>query len=274
MKITLIEPRGFCFGVCRALKMLDELVPLKPCVLHEIVHNKQIIDYYKNKGVSFVDDLSDVPDGAQLVLSAHGVSKQIEDLARSKFVVTDTTCPFVKKNHIWIHQLEEKNIPVIIIGKPNHAEVIGMMGQTTKPAFIVSDTKDVENLPDFEKVGVATQTTLSVDDTEKITSALHQKFKTVLFQNGICKATQERQKAVREAAKTHKMILVVGDKKSSNANRLVEVAKDAGVDSFLIESVQDLKNLSFPDTVAITAAASAPEQIVKEIADFLEKNNF
>lgn len=270
MKVTLIEPRGFCFGVCRALKMLNELVPKHPYVLHEIVHNKQIIHDYEQKGVVFVESLNDVPKGADLLLSAHGVGKDVEQTAKERFVVTDTTCPFVKKNHLWIQKLEAKSIPVVLIGKPDHAETIGMLGQLKQKAFVVSCVKDVDLLPDFKSVGVATQTTLSVDDTEQILSALQQKYKNILFQNGVCMATQERQKAVKQAALNHKLIIVVGDKKSSNANRLVEVAKNAGADSVLVETVEDLKKMSFPDTVAITAAASAPERIVAEIFDFLK----
>lgn len=272
MKITLIEPRGFCFGVCRALKMLDDLVPNYPYVLHEIVHNKKIIHDYQQKGVCFIEDLNEVPSGSHLVLSAHGVGKEIQKKAEEKFIVTDTTCPFVKKNHIWIQKLEEKGIPVILIGKPNHAEVIGMLGQLKNKAFVISSIDDVNALPDFDSVGVATQTTLSVDDTEQIVSALRKKFKNILFQSGVCMATQERQKAVKQAAQTHQMIIVVGDKKSSNANRLVEVAKSAGSDSILVEDVKDLENIPLPDTIAITAAASAPEQIVKEILAFLRKS--
>ena len=270
MKITLIEPRGFCFGVCRALKMLDALLPEHPYVLHEIVHNKQIIRDYQQKGVCFVENMDQVPPHAHLVLSAHGVGSQTEKVAREKFVVTDTTCPFVKKNHLWIRALEAKNIPIILIGKPNHSEIVGMLGQLKQKAFVISDKKEVAALPDFEKVGIATQTTLSMDDTEQIVLALRQKYKNILFQNGVCMATQERQTAVKEATKTHRLIIVVGDKKSSNANRLVEVARSAGADSVLVETVDDLKNMSFPNTVAITAAASAPEEIVQEIVDYLK----
>ena len=271
MKITLIEPRGFCFGVCRALKMLDDLLDKNPYVLDEIVHNKQIIKDYQQKGVCFVKSLTEVPKGANVVLSAHGVSKEIETKAKADFIVTDTTCPFVKKNHIWIQNLEKNGVPIVLIGKANHAEIVGMLGQIKEKAFLISDIKDVDALTDFKIIGVATQTTLSADDTKQIVEALKQKFETVLFQNGVCMATQERQKAVQEAAKTNRLILVVGDKKSSNANRLVEVAKSAGADSVLVETVEDLKKMSFPDTVAITAAASAPEWIVAEIVDFLKK---
>lgn len=272
MKITLIEPRGFCFGVCRALKMLDEQVQKRPYVLHEIVHNKQIIKDYQAKGVTFIDDLSAVPDGAQLVLSAHGVAQSVEAQARARFNVTDTTCPFVAKIHTWIRKLESQNIPVILIGKANHAEIVGSLGQLKHPekAFIISDINDVQKLPDMPCVGIATQTTLSVRDTAHIIEAIKQRFDQVILQSGICLATQERQKAVENAAKTHKMILVVGDEKSSNAKRLVETAKNAGAAALLIEKVQDLQQVNLPDSVAITAAASAPETIVLQVYEALK----
>ena len=185
MKITLIEPRGFCFGVCRALKMLDSVLSEKPYVLHKIIHNKQIINQYKEKGVIFVDDLKDVPKGASLILPAHGVSKKIDENARENFVVTDTTCPFVKKNHLWVQQLEKQGLPIILIGKSNHAEIIGILGQLNNPkrAFVVSCVKDIEPLPFFPKVGVAMQTTFSSDDERLILEELHKKYPQVVFQS-------------------------------------------------------------------------------------------
>ena len=267
MKITLIEPRGFCFGVCRALKMLDDLSDKKPVVLHEIVHNKKIIQDYEAKGVRFVENLDDVADGENIVLSAHGVGFEVEKTARKRFNVTDTTCPFVIRIHQWVEKLESDNIPIVLIGKVGHAETIGTLGRLKNPkkAFVISKAEDVDNLPDMEAAGVAMQTTLSVDDTKQIVQALKNKFKTVYLQNGICQATTERQNAVKEACKTHQMILVVGDEKSSNAKRLVEVAKANGAQSLLIEKTQDLDGVSLPDSIAITSAASAPESLVLEI---------
>jgi 4-hydroxy-3-methylbut-2-enyl diphosphate reductase len=267
MKITLIEPRGFCFGVCRALEMLNALLDQHPIVLHEIVHNKKIIQDYEAKGVRFVENLDDVADGENIVLSAHGVGEETEKNARQRFNVTDTTCPFVSKIHRWVQKLESDNIPIVLIGKPGHAEMLGTLGRIKNPqnVFIVSKTEDVDNLPDMEAVGVAMQTTLSVDDTKQIVQALKNKFKTVYLQNGICQATTERQNAVKEACKTHQMILVVGDEKSSNAKRLVEVAKANGAQSLLIEKTQDLDGVFLPNSIAITSAASAPESLVLEI---------
>ena len=273
MKITLIEPRGFCFGVCRALEMLDSVLSQKPYVLHDIIHNKQVVNRYKEKGVTFVDDLDDVPKGAHLVLSAHGVSRKIEAAAKKDFVVIDTTCPFVRKNHLWVQRLEAQNIPIILIGKSNHIEVVGTLGQLQNPknAFVVSCVKDVDFLPVFSEVGAVIQTTFCFDTARQVIQALHKKYEKVFFQKGICNTSEERQAAVRVAAKTHQMILVVGDKSSSNARRLVDVAKNAGADSILVETPDDLKNVRFPDRVAITSAASAPEEIVEQVLSFLKQ---
>ena len=271
MKVSLIEPRGFCFGVCRALKMLDAQLDKKPVVLHEIVHNKKIIQDYENKGVRFVENLDDIEDGTNVVLSAHGVGQRTEKIAKEKFNVTDTTCPFVMRIHRWVEKLESDNIPIVLIGKARHAEFIGTLGRlkNLQNVFIVSTIKDVDRLPNMPCIGVAMQTTLGVDDTEQIILALKAKFKTVYLQNGICQATTERQNAVKEACKTHEMILVVGDTKSSNAKRLVEVAKASGVKSLLVETLTDVENIKFPASVAITAAASAPESLVQAVYHYL-----
>jgi 4-hydroxy-3-methylbut-2-enyl diphosphate reductase len=273
MKVTLIEPRGFCFGVCRALQMLDALIEKQPVVLHQIVHNKQIIQKYIEQGVRFVENLDDLAEGTELVLSAHGVSYFIEKYAKNHFKVTDTTCPFVARIHSWVEKLEHQNLPIVLIGKPGHAEVKGILGRLKNPdnAFIVSDVAGVGLLPQMPEIGVAMQTTLSVDETKDIIFALKQKFKTVHLQNGICQATTQRQEAVKQAAKTHKMILVVGDKNSSNALRLVEVANANGAQGILIETLKDLENIAFPDKVAITAAASAPESLVLDVFEYLKK---
>lgn len=272
MKITLIEPRGFCFGVCRALQMLDTQVKNRPIVLHEIVHNKKIIHDYENQGVCFVEHLENVADASNVILSAHGVGKKVEEYAKEHFNVTDTTCPFVSRIHRWVEKLESQNLPIVLIGKRGHTEIIGTLGRLKNPdnAFVVSDVADVALLPDMQEIGVAMQTTLGVDDTDKIVQALKEKFKTVHLQNGICQATTLRQNAVKQAALTHQMILVVGDTKSSNAKRLVEVAEANGAKSVLIETLEDLKNITIPDTVAITAAASAPESFVQEVYEYLK----
>lgn len=270
IKTDLISPRGFCFGVERALKLLDEALAQANSVyvLHEIVHNTVLVNRYRQKGVRFVENLNDVPDGACLVFSAHGVSKQIKDSAERKgCCCVDTTCPFVLRIHQWVMRLEKENCPIVLIGKKAHAETLGTLGQLTHPdkAFVVEDETEVDTLPPADKVGVAVQTTFNADKAKKIQEKIVQKYKTVLFQKGICSATQERQDAVKEACKTHETILVVGDQKSSNAKRLVEVAKEAGKEAFLIETPEDLKGLKLIEPVGLTAASSASEDVVATV---------
>ena len=273
MKITLIEPRGFCFGVCRALDLLDSVLDKQPIVLHEIVHNKQVVDGYKQKGVRFVECLDGIPESSCVVLSAHGGADSIRTLAQQKYQVIDTTCPFVLKNHLWVKKLEAQGVPIVLIGKKMHPEIQGTLGQlkNLNNVFVVSNVQEIEQLPDMPIIGVAMQTTLGVLDTAEMMNVLKNKYEKILFQNGICQATSERQQAVLNAVKTHRFILVVGDIKSSNANRLVDVAKQAGAKSFLIESITDIEKINFSDSVAIMAAASAPESLVQEIYHYLMK---
>ena len=273
MKVSFIEPRGFCFGVCRALKMLDAQLDKKPVVLHEIVHNKKIIQDYEKKGVRFVENLDGIENGTNVVLSAHGVGYEVERLAKEKFNIVDTTCPFVKRIHLWVEKLEKQRIPIVLIGKAGHAEIVGTLGRlkNLQNVFIISVLEEVENLPSMPCIGIAMQTTLGVDDTKQIILALKKKFKKVHLQNGICQATTERQNAVKEACKAHEMILVAGDTKSSNAKRLVEVAEASGAKALLVETLDDIKNAELPSSIAITAAASAPESLVQEIYSYLKR---
>ncbi len=272
MKITLIEPRGFCFGVCRALQMLDK-APQGAVVLHEIVHNSAVVRSYQQKGFCFVDSLNDIPDGQNVVFSAHGVSQKIEEQARDKHLkIIDTTCPFVLRVHEWVQKSEKEGRTVVLIGKANHAETKGTLGRLNAPqkAFVVSCVEDVEKLPPLTRISIATQTTLAQDETQKIIQLLQSRFKDCVLQSGICKATTERQKALKEAAKSHDCILVVGDKKSSNSLRLLELALGLGKKAYLIENATDVNGLDLGAKVAITAAASAPESIVQEIVQILK----
>jgi len=270
IKTDLIFPRGFCFGVERALKLLDEaLTKSEPVyVLHEIVHNTVLVNGYREKGVLFVENLDEVPDGALLVFSAHGVSKEIKIRAlQKKCRCIDTTCPFVTRIHQWVTRLEKEGCPIVLIGKKAHAETVGTLGQLEHPdkAFVVEDETQVDTLPPADKIGLAVQTTFNADKAKAIQEKLAQKYKTVLFQKGICVATEERQNAVKEACKTHSTILVVGDWKSSNARRLVEVAKEAGREAFLIETTADLKGLNLVEPVGLTSASSASEDMVTAV---------
>ena len=275
MKITLIEPRGFCFGVCRALEMLDKIQQRPVYVLHEIVHNQAVVFKYKQRGFIFVDDLSFVPKGSTLVFSAHGVSKKIEEEARKKNLnIIDTTCPFVKRVHNWVIQLEQDHRTIILIGKKNHAEIIGTAGQVkdTNKIFIVSNQEDVVQLPEFDKVGITTQTTLSQDETKNIIETIKQKYNNCLLQSGICQATTQRQKALKQACQNNDTILVIGDKKSSNCMRLIEIARQNNRQVHLIEKASDVNDLKLQGNIAITAAASAPEEIVQETFSLLQTN--
>ena len=275
MKITLIEPRGFCFGVCRALEMLDKIQQRPVYILHEIVHNQAVVFKYKQRGFIFVDDLSFVPKGSTLVFSAHGVSKKIEEEARKKNLnIIDTTCPFVKKVHNWVIQLEQDHRTIILIGKKNHAEIIGTAGQVKdiNKIFIVSNQEDVAQLPEFDKVGITTQTTLSQDETKNIIETIKQKYNNCLLQSGICQATTQRQKALKQACQNNDTILVIGDKKSSNCMRLIEIARQNNRQVHLIEKASDINDLKLQGNIAITAAASAPEEIVQETFSLLQTN--
>jgi len=276
MKVDLIFPRGFCFGVERALSMLDDaLAQGQPVyVLHEIVHNTVLVNAFREKGALFVESLDDVPDGACLVFSAHGVPKSVKERAQQKKCrCIDTTCPFVERIHKWVSKLEKESCPIVLIGKRGHAETQGTLGQLDFPqrAFVVENEAEVDSLPPADKIGVAVQTTFNADKAEQIQQKLARKYPTVLFQKGICVATAERQQAVKDACPTHATILVVGDRKSSNARRLVEVAEQAGRKAFLIETPADLTGLDITEPVGLTAASSASEDVVMAVFRNLTK---
>lgn len=248
--------------------MLTEAAKEKPYVLHEIVHNDFVVNSFKKQGVIFVDNIEDIPDGKTLIISAHGVGKDIYERAKEKSLkIIDTTCPFVKKSHHFVQVLEQKNLPIILIGKKKHAEIIGTIGQTQNPenVYVVSDLNDIENLPFFAQAGVATQTTLSQTETNELMKRLSEKIPHLEMQSHVCQASQERQQAVKDACVWADVVLVVGDKKSSNANRLVETAKSLGVRSFLISDETELPALSKDENIAITSAASTPEEITQKV---------
>ncbi|MBQ4084130.1 MAG: 4-hydroxy-3-methylbut-2-enyl diphosphate reductase [Alphaproteobacteria bacterium] len=272
-KVEYLSPRGFCFGVTRAIDMLTKATKEKPYVLHEIVHNDFVVSFFKEQGVIFVENIEDIPNGKTLVISAHGVGKNIYERAKEKGLkIIDTTCPFVKKSHLFVQSLEQKKRPVILIGKKNHAEIIGTIGQLkdTRDVYVVSDINDIETLPFLECAGVATQTTLSQTETNELMKRLSEKIPHLEMQSHVCQASQERQQAVKDACSWADVILVVGDKKSSNANRLVETAKSLGVRSFLISDETELPDLEKSDNIAITSAASTPEEITQRVFQTLK----
>ncbi len=267
LKVTLIEPRGFCFGVCRALKILDEQTGTPPFVFHEIVHNKQVVATYQAKGFHFVENVSDIPDGARVVISAHGAGSDVyKALADKGCPVVDATCPFVKKVHAAAKRLEAAGAAVLIIGKKGHAEVVGIQGQIQN-SFVVSSPADVRQLPDFDKVGCVMQTTLSATRVDAVLAALSERYPALIVppKHTMCRATTMRQEAVRDAAHVCDVILVVGDTHSSNSRELVDVAQAAGCPAYLIETPADTEALILSGVIGLTASASAPESIVQAV---------
>ncbi|HEY3180567.1 MAG TPA: 4-hydroxy-3-methylbut-2-enyl diphosphate reductase [Casimicrobiaceae bacterium] len=281
MRVMLAQPRGFCAGVIRAIDIVEQALakfgaPIY--VRHEIVHNRHVVESLRAKGARFIEHLSEVPTGAITIFSAHGVARQVEDDARTRGLrVLDATCPLVAKVHGQGKRYVATGRVVILIGHAGHPEVEGTMGQVPGPVVLVQTTDDVHRLdlaPDTP-VAYVTQTTLSVDDTRSIITALKQRFTDIIGPdiNDICYATQNRQTAVRELAKVADVILVVGAKNSSNSNRLCEIGLEAGVPSYLLADGSDLDVRWVKDAavVGITAGASAPEALVDDVIAVLRK---
>ena len=283
-EILLTEPRGFCAGVeraigivNRAIEMFDEEIYVK----HEVVHNKNVIEELTKKGVVFIESLTEVPDKSILIYSAHGVSKEVTDIAQKKnLTVFDATCPLVTKVHFEIHKYARENIDVILIGHNGHPEVEGTMGQYKSKAgkiYLVESKDDVETLEIINtKISYVTQTTLSVDDTQDIVDALKEKYPHIQGpkKSDICYATQNRQEAVKKILDLCDSLVVVGSQNSSNSQRLKEIAVQYGKDAYLIdhESQLDINKLSKSKVIGITAGASAPEHTVQALIRFLINN--
>ena len=283
-EILLTEPRGFCAGVeraigivNRAIEMFDEEIYVK----HEVVHNKNVIEELTKKGVVFIESLTEVPDESILIYSAHGVSKEVTDIAQKKNLrIFDATCPLVTKVHFEIHKYARENIDVILIGHNGHPEVEGTMGQYTSKAgkiYLVESKDDVETLEIINtKISYVTQTTLSVDDTQDIVDALKEKYPHIQGpkKSDICYATQNRQEAVKKILDLCDSLVVVGSQNSSNSQRLKEIAVQYGKDAYLIdhESQLDIDKLSKSKVIGITAGASAPEHTVQALIKFLINN--
>jgi 4-hydroxy-3-methylbut-2-enyl diphosphate reductase len=275
MQVILAQPRGFCAGVVRAIEIVETaLHQYGPPVYvrHEIVHNRRVVEDLKAKGVRFVDQVEQIPDGAITVFSAHGVSAKVEQDASVRSLRTlDATCPLVSKVHIEGSRYAAKGYDIILIGHENHPEVEGTVGQIPERVLLVGDVADVETLQvrDPDRVAYITQTTLSVDDTRDVISALRNRFPKITGPDvkEICYATQNRQAAVRTLASIVDLVLVVGAQNSSNSNRLCEVSNASGVPSYLIEdsSAFDPAWLHGKKSVGITAGASTPEELVQDL---------
>jgi 4-hydroxy-3-methylbut-2-enyl diphosphate reductase len=281
MKVILAQPRGFCAGVVRAIEIVERaLQKYGPPVYvrHEIVHNKHVVESLKAKGARFVEELSEVPPNSVTIFSAHGVAKSVEDEAANRDLpVLNATCPLVTKVHNQGKRYVGQGRKLILIGHAGHPEVEGTMGQISAPVILVQNEAEVArlDLPADTPVAYVTQTTLSVDDTQGIISALQNRFKDIVGPEtrDICYATQNRQSAVRELSKLVDIILVVGATNSSNSNRLREIGSEAGVPSYLIADGSELDPqwLKGASTVGITAGASAPEVLVDDVIKSLRR---
>jgi 4-hydroxy-3-methylbut-2-en-1-yl diphosphate reductase len=275
VEILLAEPRGFCAGVDRAIEIVERaLEKFGPpiYVRHEIVHNTYVVDDLKAKGAIFIDDLDDVPPGSTVVFSAHGVSKVVQAEARERGLeVFDATCPLVTKVHIEVAKLAREGYEFIMIGHKGHPEVEGTMGQVDHGIHLVEDVADVALVQpaQTDKLALVTQTTLSVDDAAQIKAALRERFANIREpkQQDICYATQNRQDAVKVMSGQVDVVIVVGSPTSSNSNRLAELARKLGVDSYMVDSAAELKPewLQGKSRVGLTAGASAPEVLVERV---------
>nr|UOP04209.1 4-hydroxy-3-methylbut-2-enyl diphosphate reductase [Conchiformibius kuhniae] len=274
--IILANPRGFCAGVDRAISIVERALEAYGApiyVRHEVVHNKFVVDNLRDKGAVFIEDLADVPEGATLIYSAHGVSKAVQDEAAARgFRVFDATCPLVTKVHKEVARLDAQGYQIIMIDHAGHPEVEGTMGQLSEGAMLLVETvDDVAKLDvrDAEKLAHVSQTTLSVDETRDIIAALKSRFPHIKspHKEDICYATTNRQEAVKDLAKQCDVVIVVGSPNSSNSNRLREVAALRGVDAYMVDNASYLREAWFAgkQCVGVTAGASAPEVLVQEV---------
>ena len=284
MQILLANPRGFCAGVDRAIEIVERALELfgPPIyVRHEVVHNRHVVDRLRSLGAVFVDELSEVPGGATVIFSAHGVSSAVvEEAARRGLDVFDATCPLVTKVHMEVQRYAREGCDVILIGHEGHPEVEGTMGRFDASLggriHLVESVADVEHLAvrDPGRLAFVTQTTLSVDDTLQIVTALRTRFPTLATprKEDICYATQNRQDAVKKLLEQCDVLLVVGSRTSSNSNRLRELADRAGVPGYLIDGPDDLRREWFggKSAVGVTAGASAPELLVQQVVERLQ----
>jgi 4-hydroxy-3-methylbut-2-enyl diphosphate reductase len=281
-EIILAEPRGFCAGVDRAVEAVRGALrtygrPLY--VRHQIVHNRFVLEALVEEGAIFVEDLAEVPEGQRVIFSAHGVAPSEWDRARDRGLrVIDATCPLVTKVHLEVERYARENRSVILVGHAGHEEVKGTLGVAPGRVLLVGSVQEAEvaEVPDPERVAAVTQTTLSVDDTREIMETLKRRFPAIVAPktDDICYATQNRQNAVKELVEQSDAILVVGSKQSSNANRLVEVARMRGARAFLVDSLADVRAdmLEGVRALGVTASASSPEWLVEQIIGAFANN--
>lgn len=283
MQILLANPRGFCAGVDRAISIVEralEIYGTPIYVRHEVVHNRYVVDGLRDRGAIFIEEIGEVPDGAILIFSAHGVSQAVRAEAKNRdLIVFDATCPLVTKVHMEVARASRKGVEAILIGHAGHPEVEGTMGQYSNDEggmYLVESPEDVWNLQvkDEGNLCFMTQTTLSVDDTSAVIDALRERFPQIIGprKDDICYATTNRQEAVRYLAERANVVLVVGSKNSSNSNRLAELAQRAGIPAYLIDSANDIQErwLVGAACVGVTAGASAPDILVQQVIERLK----
>ncbi|MGA8032604.1 MAG: 4-hydroxy-3-methylbut-2-enyl diphosphate reductase [Casimicrobiaceae bacterium] len=280
MDILLANPRGFCAGVDRAIAIVEQaLAQYGPpiYVRHEVVHNRYVVDDLRRKGAIFVELLDDIPDGATVVFSAHGVPRSVRDQAAARGLrVFDATCPLVTKVHVEIAKMHDQGREIVMIGHAGHPEVEGTMGQCDSGVYLVETPADVERLTvrDPSHLAYVTQTTLSVDDAAMVVAALKQRFPDIVGpkRDDICYATQNRQDAVRMLSPRVDVVIVVGSPNSSNSNRLREVAAHRGIPAYMVDSADELQPawIEGKHRIGVTAGASAPELLVQRVVERLQ----
>ena len=279
MKVILAQPRGYCAGVVRAIEIVERSLErwgAPVYVRHEIVHNRHVVDDLKEKGARFVEELSEVPSGALTIFSAHGVARAVESEAgRRGLSVVDATCPLVSKVHIEGQRYVEQGRTVVLIGHAGHPEVEGTIGQLDAPVHLIEKVADVAELEiaDDAPVAYITQTTLSVDDTRSIVAALQARFTDLIGPEtrDICYATQNRQSAVRDLARSVDLIIVVGARNSSNSNRLREIGQESGLPSYLVADGSEVRAewVAGAGAIGVTAGASTPDVLVDDVVKAL-----
>jgi 4-hydroxy-3-methylbut-2-en-1-yl diphosphate reductase len=283
-RIILASPRGFCAGVVRAIDIVNlalEAYGPPIYVLNEIVHNRYVVEDLRNKGARFVKSLDDVPENGRVIFSAHGISPEVRKGASSRHLqAIDATCPLVTKVHLEAIKYKKQNYTIILIGHRDHDEVAGTMGEAPQNIRLISTAEEVDQLevPEGAKIAYLTQTTLSLDDTREIIERLRARFPQIHGPNvdDICYATQNRQTAVQQMARTADVVLVIGSSNSSNSNRLVEVAQKAGARSYLINDSDSINPawLQGCDSIGVTAGASTPETLVLQVVEHLRDRGF
>jgi 4-hydroxy-3-methylbut-2-enyl diphosphate reductase len=283
-KIILLRPRGFCAGVVRAVDVVRIALDLYGAPIYvrkEIVHNRHVVDELREAGAIFIEELEEVPSGARVIFSAHGVSPAVRLQARERQLqVIDATCPLVTKVHLEAVKFAKKGFTIVLIGHKDHDEVIGTLGEAPESTVLVSTVEDVDRLEvkDPERVSYITQTTLSLDETKDVVDRLRERYPKIQgpAAQDICYATENRQLAVKAVVPLCQMLLVVGSQNSSNSRRLVEVCQKIGVPAYLIDDLSEVKPewLAGINTVAVTAGASAPENLVQELILSLQNRGF